>query len=161
MNMIQGKCFFTGHRIMSNDEKERIFEKLKDLIKELEKEGVYEYYAGGAIGFDYLAAQAVIAVREELPHLCLELCLPCYGSEKKWSDNEKFNFQLLKVKCDRFSYVSEEPYFDGCMQKRNEVMADNCGTCVAYCKNSRSGTKKTLDYAKENGCRIINIADEN
>lgn len=159
--MILGKCFFTGHRIMSNDEKERVFDVMKDLIRTLEKDGIYEFYTGGAIGFDYVAALAVLTVREELPHLCLELCLPCYGSEKKWTDMEKFNFQLLKVQCDRYTYISEEPYFEGCMQKRNEAMADLCGTCVAYCKNPKSGTKKTMDYAKKVGCRVINIADEN
>ena len=158
--MVSTKCFFTGHRILSNEDKKKLSQTLECLITKLEKEGIYEYYAGGAVGFDYIAARAVISVRKKLPHLCLELCLPCYGSEKKWNDKEKYRFQLLKAEADRICYISEEEYFDGCMQKRNKAMADICGTCVAFSKNPRSGTQKTVRYAESVGCRIINLADE-
>lgn len=154
------RCFFTGHRIISNDDKEFLFERIKNLVSELEEKGIYEFYAGGALGFDYIASKAVIEVKKKKPHICLRLLLPCYGSEKKWHHNQKYEFQMLKVHSDSIEYVSEEKYYDGCMQKRNITMAEQCGTCIAFCKNERSGTKKTMDYAESVGCLVINLAEQ-
>lgn len=158
--MKSAKCFFTGHRILSNEDKERLQKILIKYIEQLESEGIYEFYTGGALGFDYVAAMAVAEVKNKKPYICLKLCLPCYGSEKRWSSKEKFNFQMLKTKCDSFEYMSKEEYYDGCMQKRNEDMAKMCGTCIAFCKRDKSGTKKTIDFAESNGCRVINLAEE-
>lgn len=158
--MRSARCFFTGHRIISNADKEILFDRIKNLVLEFEKNGVYEFYAGGALGFDYIASKAVIEAKKTKPHICLRLLLPCYGSEKKWNDIRKFEFQMLKVNSDSIEYVSEDKYYDGCMQKRNIRMAELCGTCIAFCKTDKSGTKKTMDYAKSIGCRVINLADE-
>lgn len=154
-----GRCFFTGHRIISNADKEILLDKIKNLVSALEEKGVYEFYAGGALGFDYIASKAVIEVKKIKPNICLRLFLPCYGSEKKWTDIKKFEFNMLKSQSDSIEYVSEDKYYDGCMQKRNMKMAELCGTCIAFCKNDRSGTRKTMDYAKEQGCLVINLAD--
>ena len=158
--MRAARCFFTGHRIISNADKEILFDKIKKLVLEFEENGVYEFYAGGALGFDYIASKAVIEAKKIKPNICLRLFLPCYGSEKKWSDIKKFEFQMLKVHSDSIEYVSEDKYYDGCMQKRNMKMAELCGTCIAFCKQNKSGTKKTIDYAKSIGCRIINLAEQ-
>ena len=37
------RCFFTGHRIISNDDKEFLFERIKNLVSELEEKGIYEF----------------------------------------------------------------------------------------------------------------------
>lgn len=156
--MREQRCFFTGHRIISNKDKEILEEKLKSIIAELLNDGVKEFCTGGALGFDYMAAQAILEYKKTNPDIKLRIFLPCYGSEKKWSSVQKFYFNMLKVKSDSVEYVSQEKYYDGCMQKRNEVMADFCGICVAFCKNSRSGTKKAMSYAQSIGCKIINIS---
>ncbi len=158
--MRAGRCFFTGHRIMSNADKSGLQKRLEELIIQFEANGVYEFFTGGALGFDYIAGMAVLAVKEIKPHICLKLFLPCYGSERNWSDREKYQFNMLKSKCDSFQYVTEDVYVKGCMQKRNQYMADMCGTCVAFCKRDNSGTKKTMEYAVEAGCRVINLANE-
>lgn len=158
--MRSARCFFTGHRIISNKDKERLEKIIIKLVDKLESDGIYEFYTGGALGFDYIAAMAVSEVKKKKPHICLRLCLPCFGSEKKWTSEEKYNFQMLKTQCDSFEYISKEEYFDGCMQKRNEAMAMMCGTCVAFCINPRSGTRKTIEFAETNGCRVINLAEE-
>ena len=160
MFMRKAKCCFTGHRIMSAEEKRRVFKRIMELVTDLEKYGVYEYYTGGAIGFDYVAAMAVIEVRKKMPHICLELCIPCLDHDAKWSESDRRDFERLKMECDRITYVSEEPYFDGCMQKRNRALVDTCGICIAYCKNPRSGTGATLRYAIQKESRIYNLAEE-
>lgn len=158
--MRAGRCFFTGHRILSNIDKGLLQKRIEELIIKFEADGVYEFFAGGALGFDYIAGLAVLAVKEIKPHICLRLFLPCYGSERKWTDKEKYQFNLLKARCDSFQYVTEDEYESGCMQRRNQHMADMCGTCVAFCKRENSGTAKTIEYALEAGCRVINLAEE-
>ncbi len=51
-------CCFTGHRKIPGDELPQIKTKLKNTIIELINNGVIYYGAGGALGFDTLAAKA-------------------------------------------------------------------------------------------------------
>lgn len=58
---------FTGHRALSGN-----VEALSQrLYKELEKEivgGAEDFYAGGAVGWDFIASMVVIKLREFYPH---------------------------------------------------------------------------------------------
>ena len=54
-------CCFTGHRSISESEIVQIPSALGKIIDELYNNGVREFRAGGAIGFDTLAALKVIS----------------------------------------------------------------------------------------------------
>ena len=55
---------FTGHRRISNIERDRLRQILPDVITALFREGISTFISGAAIGFDTLAAQAVLSVRD-------------------------------------------------------------------------------------------------
>ena len=76
---------FTGHRKILPKQKATIARRLKnEIIKLVEKN--YRYFgAGGALGFDTLAAQTVLELKTEYPDVKLILVLPCLSQTRGWS----------------------------------------------------------------------------
>jgi len=73
--MRKNACCFTGHREIPPEDREPLRTALLSEIQRLYAEkGVTEFYTGGARGFDTMAAEAVLKIREALPvrlHLIL------------------------------------------------------------------------------------------
>lgn len=154
-------CFFTGHRKLPkkriNEIKELLMSRIKYLI---EDKGVESFIAGGALGFDTLAAETVIELKEEYPYIKLYLYLPCNDQSKLWSAEDRYKWRMIMTKVDEYKYITEGPYTDGCMQKRNYKMADDALYGLAYCVISKSGTGMTVKYAEEYGGIVENLADK-
>ncbi|MCI5604175.1 MAG: DUF1273 domain-containing protein [Clostridia bacterium] len=154
-------CFFTGHRKLPVGRIKEIRQILSDKIEYLiENKGVENFIAGGALGFDTIAAEAVIILKEKYPFIKLYLYLPCYDQSKLWKPEDKYRWRIIMTKVDDYEYITEDVYTKGCMQKRNYKMADDALYCISYCVISRSGTGMTMNYAGERGNIIENIADE-
>ena len=60
-------CCFTGHRQIPPGERTEIADRLERVIVNLYQKGVRYYGAGGALGFDSLAARTIIRLRESCP----------------------------------------------------------------------------------------------
>ena len=114
------------------------------------------FRAGGAVGFDTLAALCVLSAKENYPNIKLHLLLPCKNQTRGWSDGdiEKYNYILSQA--DSVRYVSEERAA-GCMLKRDRALVDGADLCIAYCRRSTGGTAYTMSYAKERGVEVKNI----
>ncbi len=153
-------CFFTGHRIIRSDHKSIITENLKSTIKDLVQKGITHYIAGGALGFDTLAANAVLNERSSNPDIKLTLALPCKNQTKGWKQKDIEEYERLLSLADNVIYVSGE-YYDGCMQKRNRYMADNSSHCIFYMTAPRGGTAYTIKYAVDNDLELHNIMIKN
>lgn len=59
-------CCFTGHRKIDNDKKEKIRAELKNILTGLIEEGCTCFYAGGALGFDTIAALTVLELKNHI-----------------------------------------------------------------------------------------------
>ena len=149
-------CCFTGHRYLPEKELPAIKKHLTQQIQDLIKKGVIYFGCGGALGFDMLCEQLILELKQKYPHIYLILVLPCHDQAKFWNENDiqKYNFFLSQA--DKIVYISER-YYNGCMQKRNRHLVDNSGYCICYLRNSKSGTKQTVDYALKSGVNIIYI----
>ncbi|MCL2755227.1 MAG: hypothetical protein FWD35_05895, partial [Oscillospiraceae bacterium] len=55
---------------------------------------------------------------------------------------------------DEVILVSNSPYFDGCMSKRNQHLVNSCDELLALYDGQRGGTMQTINYAKKKGIRI-------
>jgi len=77
-------CCFTGHRKIPQKKYIQIQEKLKDEIVKAIQNGYTFFYAGGAIGFDTMAAQTVLEIKAQHPHIKLILVLPCVNQTDGW-----------------------------------------------------------------------------
>ena len=136
---------FTGHRELPTDDLPEISKRLEDTLVKLIEQGYRYFGAGGALGFDTLAAQVVLRLRERYPQIRLILVLPCLNQTRGWPQ------------ADIVTYTSEH-YFQGCMQKRNRHLVDNSSVCICYLTKPTGGTAYTVNYASEHGLTIINIA---
>lgn len=152
-------CCFTGHRILSKEEKISLEKKLKDIIEILITEGVTEFVSGGAIGFDQLAADIVLKKREEIPDIRLVFALPCHEQDLRWNAADRKAYKGFLKRADEVIYVSEE-YDSACMRRRNYYMVDIADVCIAALRKKGSGTGMTVRYALEKGIKVINLLDE-
>lgn len=152
----QTACF-TGHRIIAPNEKQEIYCRLKDTIIDLIKKGYKYFGTGGALGFDTLAEQAIIELRDKYPEIKLILVLPCVSQSERWRDCDKKLYENIKAKANKIVYTSRA-YYRGCMQKRNRHLINYSSVCVCYLLRKTGGTAYTVKYAENKGLRIINIA---
>lgn len=150
-------CMFTGHRILDRGFR---FERLyKTVVKLIEKRGVDTFIAGGAMGFDTYAAQAVLKAKESGYNVQLHLYLPCNNQTEKWAQAHIIKYNEILERADYIDLV-DKPYFDGCMKKRNYKMVDNASFCLCYFNGKSSGTAQTVKYAISRGLEIGNLYRE-
>ena len=152
---------FTGHRKIPDERIENIRSALSENIEDLILKGYTYFLAGGALGFDTMAAEAVLELREKYPEVKLKLVLPCLSQTNGWSIEDKIKYDDIKEKADEVHYTSMS-YYRGCMHTRNRYLVDNASLCIAYYRRSGSGTAYTVNYAELSKIQVINLAqDEN
>lgn len=152
-------CCFTGHRDLSQQERKDIVRKLDQTVERLIRAGVRYFGAGGARGFDALAAQAVLKLKAQYPHIRLILVLPCVSQTRGWRKDDIQTYEAVRAAADKVTYTSQE-YTPDCMFKRNRHLVDNSGVCVCYLRDSRGGTAYTVDYARKKGVPVINLKSD-
>ena len=147
---------FTGHRIIPENERETILKKLEDTLVDLAEMGYENFIAGGALGFDTLAEEKIIKLKNKYPKIRLVLALPCMEQTKRWTQSEKIKYEEIKRQADEIVYTSEN-YSRGCMFKKNRYMVDRSGVCVCYLTKESGGTAYTVKYAKSQDLIIISL----
>ena len=152
---------FTGHRYIGKEEADELSDKLDLLIERLIDKGYKTFLAGGALGFDTLAAKRVTEAKKARPDVSLVLVLPCRDQTKMWSDLSRINeYRELKDAADDIIYI--QTFYDhNCMMKRNKYLIDSSSLCVAYFNGRPGGTMKTVNYAKKEGVTVLNLFSGN
>ena len=148
---------FTGHRDIPPEKKDEIIRRLKETLIQLINRGYLYFGVGGALGFDMMAEQVVLSLKNEFPKIKLILVLPCRSQASGWNIEDKEVYQKIISKADKVVYTSQE-YFRGCMQKRNRHLVDHSSVCVCYLTKDTGGSAYTVKYAISKGLRIENVA---
>ena len=156
--MREQTCCFTGHRVIRTDMAKTIENRLEEQIRFLITRGILRFTAGGALGFDTLAAETVLKLKKENASIRLVLVLPCPEQALRWRRSDIERYENIKSQADEVIYTSEA-YHKGCMQKRNRYMVNLSCCCVCYLIKKRGGTKSTIDYCAKQNVYVINIAD--
>ena len=118
----------------------------------------YLYFgAGGALGFDTLAAQTVLRLRKSYPQIKLILVLPCISQADRWAPEDVRTYREIMKQADKVVYTSQD-YSPGCMFKRNRYLVNCSSTCICYLTKEKGGTAYTVEYAKKHGLQIFNVA---
>ena len=152
-------CCFTGHRELPVAQMEDLCHALQTTIDLLYTEKrITTYYAGGARGFDALASEAVIKHRVVLPDLRLVVVVPHEEQAKWWSVEEQERYERIKSAANGVITLAPH-YFRGCMQRRNRYMVDRSAVCVCFLTERAGGTAYTVNYAKQRGLTVFNLAD--
>lgn len=147
---------FTGHRKIPVEQYDAIYERLKATIVSLMKRNYRFFATGGALGFDTMAAQAILAIKNQYPHIRLILVLPCHSQAEKWSEYDRAVYERIKAQADKVLYTAKE-YTKDCMHMRNRHLVDNISVCICYLIKRRGGTAYTVSYARKQGLEVINI----
>ncbi len=150
-------CCFTGHRRIADGHIIRLPQLIDEELERLIGEGFTVFRAGGALGFDTLAALKVLEKKKKYD-ISLELCLPCLDQTLGWSEREKQIFKYIFERADAVRYA-EKHYTTGCMYKRNRMLVDGADLCLAFLSSSRGGTAYTCSYALSRGVELINLFD--
>ena len=155
--MREQTCCFTGRRELPPQELDQIVEGLKTTIAALITKGIRYFGAGGALGFDVLAARTVLNLRRQYPHIRLILVLPCHSHTIKWAAKDIAEYEQIRTQANKVVYTAQE-YYSGCMHKRNRHLVDNSSVCVCYLTKDGGGTDYTVGYARLKGLEVINLA---
>ena len=154
--MREKTCCFTGHRNIPSAEQRELEHRLEKTITTLIQSGVCYFGVGGALGFDTMAAKAVLKLRKQYPQIKLILVLPCLTQTRGWAEEDIKAYEAIKAEADKVTYTSQE-YTRGCMHKRNRHLVNHSSVCVAYQTKETGGTAYTVDYAQKQGLRVINL----
>lgn len=152
----QTACF-TGHREIPFFQKRRLKAKVKSAITDAIRNGYRYFGAGGALGFDMLAAQTVLELKADYPDIKLILVLPCLNQTREWAQEDVKEYERIKAAADKVTYISKE-YYNGCMHKRNRHLVDNSSLCICYLTKQSGGTAYTVSYAESHDLKIVNVA---
>ena len=159
MVYMKSACF-TGHRVLTGDISDlenRLYCFIEQGILNL---GLTDFYVGGAVGWDTLAAQTVLRLREVYP-IKLHLVLPCSNEDQtaKWTQEQRTEFFRILDLADEVEYTAQH-YYNGCMKVRNARLVEYADTrCYCFWQpgNQRSGTYQTIRMAKAKGIMVVNF----
>ncbi len=158
MNQTKTVCF-TGHRRIPSDDQVSLIEALERETERQIQSGATVFRAGGALGFDTLAAITVLKLKRKYPHIRLELILPCPSQADNWAKEERVLYRQILAYADSHRYVSES-YYDGVLQLRNRQLVEGADVCIAYLtRSSGSGSAYTSALAIKSGLEFVNLGD--
>ena len=154
--MQNGICAFTGHREIKKEHEKQLPDLLLRAIEFAYGKGCRTFAAGGALGFDTVAAREIIRFRISHPDVRLRLVLPCKNQDERWSARQKENYTYTLRMADEITYVSDE-YTKSCMMQRNHELVREADIVIAYSGKQTGGTAQTIKMAARLGKEIYNI----
>ena len=153
MTIREQTCCFTGHRDIPAGVRAPLARQLEETVRGLIGRGIRYFGAGGALGFDTLAAQTVLGLAGEFPHIRLILVLPCPDQTRGWPEADAAEYARIKAAAHKVVYTADR-HTPGCMHRRNRHLVDHSGVCVAWCTRNTGGTAYTVDYARRQGLEV-------
>lgn len=80
--------------------------------------------------------------------------MPYPGFERTWSDRWQRQYNSILESADLVKYISPA-YSRACFCIRNEWVVDHSARVIAVFNGGMSGTKNTIDYAKNNNIEVV------
>ena len=154
-------CCLTGHRIIPPGEEAKIMTRARNILLRLIREKNVRYFGvGGAVGFDMLAAEYLIDLREHRERqlkIVSVLPWPGWRETDDWTDALRAREEKILQASDKVVYVRQE-YEKNIFLLRDRRLVDGSGYCVSYCNRLRTGTAYTVRYALDHGVKVFNAS---
>ena len=148
---------FTGHRDIDGNKRPELRVAVDNALIELYQCGYRNFINGMAMGFDLLAASAVIALKRRFSDIKLIAVVPYRNQSEKFSDYEHKRYQYALQNADEV-IVLREKYSNGCLLRRNDYMLAHASGLIAfYDGKPKGGTFYTIRRASESSMPIINL----
>lgn len=151
----------------------KLRERLRDEILNImnnSPEDKFHFITGGALGFDTIAAQVALKLRDEYPGIIThELAVPFEDQPKAWFAKRDIDrYKIIKELSDVVTYVDRVEHYQRTkvpigrynsfkLQLRNECMVDKADLVIALYDGTKGGTKNCVDYAKKRKKEILII----
>lgn len=151
---------FTGHRSIPKEDLEVLTTLLEAQIYELYDRGARIFKTGGAVGFDTMAAKAVLDMKSRFGEdgIHLYLCLAAPDQPMRFTKSQKADFDCILAMSDGVTYASDSLTKDSYFV-RNRALVQGSDVCLAYCKKQYGGSYYTCRHALQNGVELVNLAD--
>jgi uncharacterized phage-like protein YoqJ len=154
--MFENCVSFTGHRQAPYT----LRQPLERVIELLFHKGYTTFLSGMALGFDMLAAEAVLRAKNNHPEIKLIAVLPFPQQSEKFSPSSKSRYQSILQQADNVVITSNEYTNAGVYHIRNKYLVEHCSVIVSYYNNTPGGTQKTIEMGRKIGLPIISINPE-
>ena len=150
-------CCFTGHRPENLPvDYEELYIQLDAAIRQAVSDGYDTFLTGMAKGFDMIAGDAVLRMKNHGFPLRLICAVPYKGFGEHIRDEWRNISQTLFSQADAVEYISPKSH-PGCYQLRNQWMIDHSCRVIAYSANLESGTQNTIRYAEKKNIPVTNL----
>jgi len=133
-------------------------ERLLSAIKDAADADFTNFYSGMAIGFDILAAEAVLREKQAGAKISLVAVVPFNGQDSKWSAKWRKRHNAILEAADKV-IVLRPAYARTIYYERNRYLVDNSARLIGFYNGKSGGTAYTFDYAKDQETQIVNLWD--
>ena len=150
-------CCFTGHRNLPIGQEEEIWRRVYARLEPLLEQGVRYFGVGGALGFDTLVAEKLLALRESHLQIRIILVQPFPGYQSRWTPAQQARAAAVETLVDKVVVCCQTPSREAFLA-RDRHLVDGSSCCIAWCTRATGGTAYTLRYAQRQGLRVWNVA---
>lgn len=148
---------FTGHRELPGRTLPALVQALDQALEATYARGYRYFYNGGALGFDLLAAERVLAMQRRHPEVSLEIAIPHGHQTDGWPADQRVRYERI-VYLANVKHELSPLYYPGCYHVRNRYMVDHSALCICYFVHPKGGTASTVAYAAQQELCMVNLA---
>ena len=143
-------CFFIGHREASSE----VFPALLGVVEQhIVEHGVTEFIVGNYGSFDYMAAKAVIAAKEQHPDITLSMLIPYHPAERPVETPQGFDNTFYPPGMEKVPRKLA-------IVRANRYMVDHVDYLIAYAWHPASNSRELVEYARTREKRnLISVTD--
>lgn len=149
---------FSGHRTNRiakfTADREKLFREVAfDTFVAIEsyciKKGYDTFLSGMCEGFDLIAAEEVLNLKKEYPHIRLKCVVPFKGQAERYTQADKRRYDTILAQADEVVTL-QDGYTEGCFLRRNDYLLENSAFLMVYYDAvAVGGTFYTLKRAVE------------
>ena len=129
--MREQTCCIPGQHLRPGEDREQLTQRLRNIIGQLTARDVTHFVMGGAPGFELLAGELLLELRQEDSRITLTVMLPHKDVSKGWKREDVARRERLLAQADEVIYTSFRKEA-GCVQQRNRWMVDSSSVCLCY-----------------------------
>lgn len=127
------------------------------VVKELHEKGYTTFLTGMSEGFDLIAAETVLKLKESCPDVQLVAVIPFRGQEKQYSVKDKLTYAHVLKYADHCELLAGEYIDNDQYLRRNVFLLEHSSHLVCYYDGQRGGTMYTVNRAEKSGMPITNM----
>lgn len=161
---------FSGHRTNRmakfTPDREKLFREVAfDTFVGIEhhciRKGYHTFLSGMADGFDLIAAEEVLKLKKDYPHIRLKCVVPFKGQAERYSQADKRRYDTILAQADEVITL-QDGYSKDCFLRRNDYLLEHSAFLLVYYDAvSVGGTFYTLKRAVQQKKKFANVCYNN